>query len=49
MATIFFALLVLADRISTPYDWYWGFLLLAIEGPGYLNAWRLWALSFRER
>ena len=34
---------------SFPYDTQVLCLLLAIEGPGYLNALRLWVLSFKDR
>ena len=45
MATLIFVCLKAGKVIETPYDWMWCCLLIAIEGPGYLNAIRLWRLN----
>lgn len=39
MATLIFLCLKASHVIETPFDWYWGCLLVALEGPGYLRAW----------
>lgn len=42
MATAAFLCLVVLRVIDTPYDWYWGVLLLALEGPDYLRLLFYW-------
>ena len=44
MALLVFLGLKASRVIDSPFDWYWVCLLLALEGPGYLNTLRLWML-----
>ena len=44
MATLIFVCLKAGKVIETPYDWPICCLLLALEGPVYLNTLRLWML-----